>query len=67
MASGGAGSGAGAASLDEMAHLRQQLALFDQGNGQTAEQQFANNGFMNIAHEESSDEEAASSESSEEE
>ncbi|CCG24222.1 Bdf1 transcription factor [Candida orthopsilosis Co 90-125] len=65
--SGGAGSSAGAASLDEMAHLRQQLALFDQGNGQTAEQQFANNGFMNIAHEESSDEEAASSESSEEE
>ena len=50
-----------------MAHLRQQLALFDQGNGQTAEQQFANNGFMNIAHEESSDEDAASSESSEEE
>ncbi|KAG5418652.1 BDF1 [Candida metapsilosis] len=69
LASGGAGAGgsSGGANLDEMAHLRQQLALFDQGNGQTAEQQLANNGFMNIAHEESSDDEAASSESSEEE
>ena len=63
----GAGGSSSGANLDEMAHLRQQLALFDQGNGQTAEQQFANNGFMNIAHEESSDEDAASSESSEEE
>ncbi|KAI5962049.1 BDF1 [Candida theae] len=66
LASGGANA-TGGANLDEMAHLRQQLALFDQGHGQTAEQQFANNGFMNIAHEESSDDEAASSESSEEE
>ncbi|EDK45515.1 conserved hypothetical protein [Lodderomyces elongisporus NRRL YB-4239] len=54
------------ANLDELAHLRSQLALFDEGNGHSAEHQLENNGFMSITHEESSDD-AASSESSEEE
>ncbi|CAK9435289.1 uncharacterized protein LODBEIA_P57460 [Lodderomyces beijingensis] len=50
--------------LDELAHLRSQLALFDEGNGHA---QTESNGLMGIKHEESSDDDAVSSESSEEE
>lgn len=52
--------------LDELAHLRNQLALFDEGaegNGQSQQ----DNGFMGITHQEESSEDDASSESSEEE
>jgi len=50
--------------LDELAHLRSQLALFDEGvNGQ----QGSDNGFMKVVNQEESSEDEASSESSEEE
>lgn len=55
----------GSSNLDELAHLRNQLALFDEGaggNGQTQD-----NGFMGITHQEESSDDDASSESSEEE
>jgi bromodomain-containing factor 1 len=63
--------GIGSANDDELAHLRSQLALFDEGaaaasaggNGQPQQ----DNGFMGITHQEESSEDEASSESSEEE
>ncbi|KAK6202282.1 Bromodomain-containing protein [Scheffersomyces amazonensis] len=50
-------------SIDELAHLRSQLALFDDD----ASNSINNNGFMNIGHEPESSDDDASSESSEEE
>ncbi|KAL6451118.1 BDF1 Bromodomain-containing factor 1 [Candida maltosa Xu316] len=52
--------------LDELAHLRNQLALFDEGtNGQQVSG--TDNGFMGITHQDESSDDDASSESSEEE